>query len=87
MPRLFLPSILCERGGGIDAPLEVEGGSVGAVFDAACERHPALRRWVVDEAGHLRQHVKVFVNEREAGLDTSVEPADEVHVVPAISGG
>jgi molybdopterin converting factor small subunit len=87
MPRLFLPSILCERGGGIESPVEVDGSSVGSVLEAVCERHPGLRRWVVDEAGRLRQHVKVFVNDREAGLDTELAAADEVHVVPAISGG
>jgi hypothetical protein len=70
MPRLFPPSILCERGGSIETPVDVDGETVGGVIDAVCERHPGLRRWVVDEAGRLRQHVKVFVGEREAGLDS-----------------
>ena len=88
MSRLFLPTFLCERGGGgVRSPLEVNAASVGEILQEVTAQYPGLRGWVVDDAGRLRQHVKVFVNDAEATLATPVSGEDEIHVVPAISGG
>jgi molybdopterin converting factor small subunit len=84
---LYLPSILCERAGGLVSPLVVAGASVREVLLLAVEDHGGLRGWVLDDAGRLRPHVKIFVNDGEATLDTPVSAGDELHVVPAISGG
>lgn len=49
---------------------------------------PGLRFRVVDEQGRLRQHMKVFVNDEAArDLTTTVDPADEVTLMQALSGG
>jgi molybdopterin converting factor small subunit len=49
--------------------------------------YPALRGWIVDERGALRRHVKLFRRGEAIALDTPIAPADEVHIVAAISGG
>lgn len=86
MSVVILPAALRHEAGA-SVPLVVDGATAGAVLHALEERHPALRGWVLDERGRLREHVKLFVNGREASLDADTAPDDEVHVVPAISGG
>jgi molybdopterin converting factor small subunit len=43
--------------------------------------------WVLDERGHVRRHINVFVNGEQCGEDTAVGDGDRVDVLPAISGG
>lgn len=86
MPQVILPGLLSEKIG--QSPLvEVDGATTGHVLRSLEQRYPALRGWVLDEQGRVREHVKVFVNGREASLDTGTTPKDELHIVAAISGG
>ena len=51
-------------------------------------RFPGFRFRIIDEQGAIRPHIKVFVNRVQApSLDRALEPADEVLVVAALSGG
>lgn len=67
--------------------LEVPGATVAEVISRLEREYPRLAGWVLDERGRIREHVKVFVNGDVAGLEDSVAAADQVHVLPAISGG
>jgi sulfur-carrier protein len=67
--------------------LEVPGATVAEVIGRLEREHPRLAGWVLDERGRIREHVKVFVNGDVAGLEDSVAAGDQVHVLPAISGG
>ena len=71
--------------------LDVPGETVRAVLDGVFESNPRLRSYLLDDQGHLRKHVKIFVNDRvvadTAGLSDSVGAADEVFVFQALSGG
>jgi sulfur-carrier protein len=54
-------------------------------------QHPGLRGYVLDDQGHLRKHVVVFIDgqrvrDRE-GLDDVLLPTSRVHVLQALSGG
>ena len=49
--------------------------------------HPATGGWIVDERGHVRRHIAVFVNGERVEAETPVAGADRVDVLPAISGG
>ena len=77
----FLPAPTVEVGG------ETLGDALGAVFAG----RPALKGYVLDDQGALRQHVAVFVNGRNAvdreGLTDPVRPDDEIYVLQALSGG
>jgi sulfur-carrier protein len=57
----------------------------------AFERNPRLRHYVLDEQGHLRQHVVVFIGARRVvdrvALTDPLAPGDEVHVLQALTGG
>ena len=64
------------------------GETLRAVFDDLEAHHPGLKFRVIDEQGRLRQHLKLFVNQRLApDLEAHVEPQDQIQIILAISGG
>jgi len=70
------------------ANVEAEGATVADVLADLDRQFPGLRFRVVDEQGRLRQHMKVFVNEDVVrDLATPLDPADEVTLMQALSGG
>ena len=85
MPSVILPGLLRQRVP--STAITIDGPTAGATLRELEHRYPTLRGWVLDERGHVRTHVKLFVNGTEASLDTSTSSDDELYVVPAISGG
>jgi molybdopterin converting factor small subunit/photosystem II stability/assembly factor-like uncharacterized protein len=86
MTTFFLPSTLVPLAGGADR-VEVSGATVGEALRQLERAHPRLAGWVLDETGRLRRHVSLFVNDELAAPDSPISPGDQVHIVPAISGG
>jgi molybdopterin converting factor small subunit len=87
---LHVPAALRADCGGA-AELSLTAASLRALLAELERRHPALHRSLCDETGRVRPHVNLFVNrshvrDRE-GLDTALEPGDQVIVMPAVSGG
>ena len=66
---------------------ELEGSTVGDLLRALERAHPATDGWILDERGHLRRHINVFINGERAAEDAPVGDRDRVDVLPAISGG
>jgi len=55
------------------------------------EKFPGLRSYILDDQGHMRQHVNIFVNgelitDRET-LSDPVDAGSDVYVMQALSGG
>jgi len=68
--------------------VQAEGATLDELLADLDRRYPGIRFRVVDEQGAIRAHIKMFVNRVQArGLEVSLEPADEVLVVAALSGG
>lgn len=71
--------------------VEVEGATLRDALAAAFALRPALRGYVLDDQGALRQHVAVYINGRSASdrvrLTDPVGPRDEIYVLQALSGG
>ena len=86
MPVVRLRAPLSELAGGV-RELELEGATVAEVLEALEREHPGTRGWILDERGLIREHINVFVNKEYGREDTSVTPSDQLHVIPAISGG
>jgi len=64
------------------------GETLRAVFDELETRHPGLRFRLIDEQGRLRQHLKLFINQRLApDLEAHVAASDTIQIILAISGG
>lgn len=70
---------------------DVDGATVADVLNAYFRRHPAVRGYVLDDAGRLRRHVTVFVDGSQAthvdAPTTAVTPSSTVHLFQALSGG
>jgi hypothetical protein len=62
-----------------------------AALDDAFLHNPKLRGYVLDEQGHLRANVVVFVDGRRSvdrtELSDALLPGSQVHVLQALSGG
>lgn len=65
----------------------VEGATVVELMRAIEAAHPATDGWILDERGHIRRHINVFVNGELGKEETAVADGDRVDVLPAISGG
>lgn len=76
----------------IDVPeLAVDAGTLRAVLQQAFARLPRLQGYVLDDQGHLRANVVVFIDGRRVAdrvaLDDPVGPGSTVSVLQALSGG
>ncbi|MBL8324282.1 MAG: MoaD/ThiS family protein [Rubrivivax sp.] len=67
-------------------------GTLLALLDEAFVRNPRLRGYIVDDQGHLRPNVVVFIDGRRSTERVRLEeealaPGSQVHVLQALSGG
>ncbi len=69
----------------------VGGATLGAALHEVFDQQPQLRGYLLDEQGHLRQHVFVFIDGRRVrDRERLAEPLDatsEVYVMQALTGG
>jgi molybdopterin synthase sulfur carrier subunit len=70
---------------------ETDAVTLRGALDAAFALNPLLRGYVLDDQGHLRAHVVVFIDGRRCrdtrGLGDVLPPGAKVHVLQALSGG
>lgn len=71
--------------------LDCEADCLGDALALAFEQNPRLRGYILDEQGHLRTHVAVFIDGQKArdrqGLSDPLGPRSQVYVLQALSGG
>ncbi len=62
-----------------------------AALDDAFAANPLLRGYVLDEQGHLRDNVVIFIDGRRMRerkvLDDPLQPNSKVYILQALSGG
>jgi len=83
---------LAEVGGDRRISVDVDAGAtVGEALDALLADRPALRDRVLNDDGDVREHINVLRNGENVahvdGLDTELEPGDELAMFPPVSGG
>jgi molybdopterin converting factor small subunit len=82
---------LAENHASVEVRVSCEPVTAGEVLAALGSCYPGVHDAALDERGHIRQHVNVFVgadNIRLAdGLATPVPAGVEVWILPAVSGG
>ena len=71
--------------------VEIEGTTVDEVLRTLVDQYPDLADNLYDEDDELRQFVNIYVGDEDVrfgdGADTTLEPGDEVSIVPSIAGG
>ena len=89
MPRVVFTSNLQRH---VSCPeTEVAAGTLRTVLAQVFAAQPQARGYVLDEQGHLRRHVTVFIDGRRVRdrehLDEVVGASSEVYVMQALTGG
>ena len=85
--NVHVGSVLLDYTGG-RSEVEAHGRTVAAVLADLERRHPGIRFRIVDEQGHIRTHMRLFLDQdpvRE--LSRAVGSASVLHVLGALSGG
>lgn len=75
-----------------DAPEVVTAAAtLRDALEEAFAATPNLRGYILDDQGHLRKHVIVFIDGRRVRdyktLDDALGPDSQVHVLQALTGG
>lgn len=86
--ELRLPSMLASAAGG-STRIRVTGETARQALDDAFARHPLLRTHLLDEEGHVREHVHLFLNEDDIRerLAAELREGDQLVVLQQMSGG
>jgi sulfur-carrier protein len=73
------------------AAQQVAAGSLATVLRQAFVAEPDLQHYVLDDQGHIRKHVAVFVNShmhvQRQQLERPLNAGDKVLVIQCLTGG
>jgi sulfur-carrier protein len=68
--------------------VDAAGGTLSELLDDLDRRYPGIRFRMVDEQGHIRRHMKLWVGQDAVrDLALPLTDADEVTIMQALSGG
>lgn len=87
MATVFVPTMLQTLTGGVKQ-VDVDATNIRQVIDRLDELYPGIKDRLVEE-GKIRPNLAVDIDGEvgRMGLLEKVNPASEVHFVPAIAGG
>jgi molybdopterin converting factor small subunit len=89
MPNIRIPTPLRVFTGN-ESQVQVAGVTVGEVLTNLTNRYPELRQHLYD-GETLRNFVNIYLGEEDVrfldGLDTQLEEADSLRIIPSIAGG
>ena len=70
---------------------DVQPGSLASVLTQAFAAEPGLQHYVLDDQGHIRKHVAVFINgamhQQRQRMDQDVPDQAKVLVIQCLTGG
>jgi molybdopterin converting factor small subunit len=85
-----IPCALREHCGG-QAEVQVAAADLAAAIAELEARYPACGDRIAGRDGHLREFVRVFVNDHEVpvegGSALSLAAGDEISILPSVCGG
>ena len=71
--------------------VETDAADLRSALEQAFDAHPKLRGYVLDEQGHLRRNVVIFIDGQRTGeraiLNDALAPMSNVYILQALSGG
>ena len=85
--KVYIPTPLRSYTGK-ESVVEAGGETVGEMLAEIDRRYPGFRFRIIDEQGGIREHIKIFINEKPVGiLSIPTQPGDAIHIICALSGG
>lgn len=89
--KVKIPTQLREVAGGRSEIEVADAASVRDLLEKIGQDHPGLLERVLDENGDLRRFVNLYVGDEDIrfldGLETALEGAPVVSILPAVAGG
>ena len=74
-----------------NAPLHVQGATVGEALADVWAQEPQVRGYVLDDQGRLRKHVCIFADgmrlQASSALEHRIKPDSQLYVMQALTGG
>ena len=68
--------------------VEATGTTLKELLSELDRYYPGFRFRIINEQDKIREHIKIFINQNQAGdLATSLQSSDEVQIICALSGG
>jgi molybdopterin synthase sulfur carrier subunit len=84
--KVHIPSALLSYTA--SSTVEAAGATVAGVLAALEDRYPGIRFRMIDEQDAIRRHIRIFVNGTQvADITHTLDAADEIVIVQALSGG
>jgi sulfur-carrier protein len=69
----------------------IEAATIGDAINHACEAAPTMRHYVLDDQGHVRKHVAVFIDGEmllpRTDMQRALRAGANIHVIQALTGG
>jgi len=69
----------------------IEVNTVAEALDSLDEKHPGIKNYILDEHGHLRKHVNIFIGsdliKDQENLTDQLLEHDQLYIMQALSGG
>ncbi len=89
MPRVHFTSNIQRH---VECPTtEANGESLQIVLDSVFALIPRVKEYVLDDQGHLRKHMVIFIDGNKlkdgSNFDIPVNPESEIYIMQALSGG
>jgi sulfur-carrier protein len=90
MPTVFIPTPMRRLTGG-QSKVTVAASNVDEAIRLLDQAYPGFAEKLLDGEGNPKRFINIFRNDDEIrtlqGLDTPVEEADRISIVPAMAGG
>lgn len=88
--KVRIPTPLRGLTGG-KSEVALAGSSLGECINTLEVQFPGIGERLRDDTGEIRRFVNIYINGEDVrflkGLDTPLQPGDEVSIVPAVAGG
>lgn len=89
-----MPAVTCTerlQGVGPTHTVSYAGETFAALLQAMAEDYPRLKNYVLDDQGHVRKHVAIFIDgemvPKSAVLQRILSDNSEIYIMQALSGG
>ena len=88
--QVTLPTAFTRHTGG-QKTFSCDAANLQSLLSYITESFPALGTQILDEAGHLRRFVNIYINDEDirflGGETYAFQDGDELMLIPSIAGG